>query len=172
MSTIYERCWAMTIFILISEFHVPHGTKYSSQACMFFSGSIKAGKIFENQIFACAYGINKDGDTNSFLTCGDHDSVWLNKGRIKKQQMAAPRSWSFPSSFSVDDEMSLQSHINHIFYLDFGLIFPLFGIKLNHVAICISISLTYNSHESNLDSKLLILTSHGSCIWEMYGNWS
>ena len=47
----------------------------------FFSGSIKAGKIFENQIFACAYGINKDGDTNSFLTCGAHDSVWLNKGR-------------------------------------------------------------------------------------------
>ena len=54
-----------------------------------FSGSIKAGKNFENQI---VYGINKDGDTNSFLTCGAHDSVWLNKGRIKKQQMAAPRS--------------------------------------------------------------------------------
>ena len=76
MSTIYERCWAMTIFILISEFHV--GTKYSSQACMFFSGSIKAGKIFENQIFACAYGINKNSDTNSFLTCVTHDSVGYN----------------------------------------------------------------------------------------------
>ena len=45
---------------------------------MFFSGSIKAGKNFENQIFACAYGINKNSDTNSFLTCVTHDSVGYN----------------------------------------------------------------------------------------------
>lgn len=74
--------------------------------------------------------------------------------RIKKQQMAAPRSWSCACLFSIDYEIRLEPHSEH-FYLYFCLIFHFFGLRWVMLPYASLFLLTSNWNECNLDSKVI-----------------